>query len=114
MGENFDIKYQDHYKLYVLLKDKILFEDELEKRGIKFYCDLNEQPFIDSGIRYFFLDSDMKLVDQIIKENEIVANTESYLISDYRDEKKILKKYFMVVLIVAIIMILIVMFDKIF
>ena len=90
---NFDIKLKEHYKLYVLLKDKIIFESELCKNGIKYYTEINEQPSIDNGIRYFLLDSDMENVDRIITENGIVANTESHLISDFRDEKKIMKLY---------------------
>ncbi|WP_045471417.1 hypothetical protein [Winogradskyella sp. PG-2] len=82
---NFDIKLKEYYKLYVLLKDKIIFESELHKSGIKFYANINEQPFGDS-IRYFLLDSDMENIDRIVTNNGIVANTESHLISDFRDE----------------------------
>ena len=110
---NFDIKLKEHYKLYVLLKDKIIFESELEKNGIKYYTNINEQPSIDGGIRYFFLDSDMENVDRIILENGIVANTESNLISDFRDEKKVMKLYITVVGVVIGIIILIALIEKI-
>ena len=93
---NFDIKFKEHYKLYVLLKDKIIFESELQKNGITYYTDINEQPSIDGGIRYFLLDSNIENVDRIIKENGIVANTESNLISDFKDEKKVMKLYVVV------------------
>jgi len=109
---NFDIKLKEHYKLYVLLKDKIIFESELEKSGIKYYADINEQPTIDSGIRYFLLDSDMQNVDRIVKENGIVANTESNLISDFRDEKKVMKLYVTVAGAVIGIIILIALIGK--
>ena len=111
---NFDIKLKEHYKLYVLLKDKIIFESELEKSGIKYYADINEQPSIDGGIRYFLLDSDMKNVDRIIKDNGIVANTESNLISDFRDEKKVMKLYVAVAGAVIGIIILIALIGKLF
>lgn len=110
---NFDIKLKEHYKLYVLLKDKIIFESELQKSGIKYYADLNEQPFIDSGVRYFLLDSDMENVDRIIIENGIVANTESNLISDFTDENKVMKLYVAVVSAIIGIIILIVLIGKI-
>lgn len=110
---NFDIKLKEHYKLYVLLKDKIIFESELEKSGIKYYAEINEQPSIDGGIRYFLLDSDMENVDRIVKENGIVANTESNLISDFRDEKKVMKLYVVVVGAVIGIIILIALIGKI-
>ena len=36
MNKNGIIKFQDHFKLYVLFKDKIIFEDLLYKNDIKF------------------------------------------------------------------------------
>mgnify|MGYP005999379735 CR=1 FL=1 len=110
---NFDIKLKEHYKLNVLLKDKIIFESELQNSGIKYYADINEQPSIDGGIRYFLLDSDMENVDRIITKNGIVANTESHLISDFGEQKKIMKLYAIVALAVIGIIILIVMIGKI-
>lgn len=109
---NFDIKFNKHYKLYVLLKDKIIFESELQKNGIKYYTDINEQVSIDGEIRYFLLDSDMKNVDRIIKENEIVATTESILITDFRDDKKAMKLYLAVAGVVIVITFLILLIGK--
>ena len=111
---NFDIKLKEHYKLYVLLKDKIIFESELQKEGIKYYSEINEQPFIDGGIRYSLLDSDMEKVDVIIIKNGIVASTESILISDFRDEKKIMKLYITVAAVLIGIIILVGLIGKIF
>ncbi|MDA8917949.1 hypothetical protein N9I20_04655, partial [Flavobacteriaceae bacterium] len=65
-----------------------------------------------SGIRYFLLDSDMQNVDRIVKENGIVANTESNLISDFRDEKKVMKLYVTVAGAVIGIIILIALIGK--
>lgn len=112
--ENFEIRYQNHFKLYVLLKDKILFENELEKRGIKYSCDLNEQPFFNYGIRYFFLDSDAKVIDEILIESQIIATNETAPFSDYRDEQKIMKIFLVIAGITALIVILIVIYDKLF
>src|SRR5690554_7220960 len=84
---NFDIRLKNHYKLYVLLKDKLIFESELQKNGIKYYYDIDEQPFIDSGIRYFLLDSDRKTVDRILISNSIIATIESLPITDYKDNR---------------------------
>lgn len=111
---NFDIKLKAHYKLYVLLKDKIIFESELQKNGIKYYTDIIEQPSIDAGIRYFLLDSDMKNIDRIIIENGIVANTESHLISDFKDQKKTMKLYAVVAGVVIGIIILITLIGNLF
>ena len=37
---NSDILFQEHMKIYILLKDKIIFETELENQNIEYYCDL--------------------------------------------------------------------------
>ena len=54
------MKQKDHFKIYVLLKDKIIFESELRDNGVEFYTQLNEQPMIENGIRYFLLKTDRK------------------------------------------------------
>ena len=56
----------------------------------------------------------MENVDQIIIANKIVANLEPYQISDYGDQKKIMKLYGIVVLIVIGLIILIVLLSNIF
>lgn len=102
---NFDIRLKNHYKLYVLLKDKLIFESELQKNGIKYYYDIDEQPFIDSGIRYFLLDSDRKTVDRILISNSIIATIESLPITDYKDNKKMMKIFLLIALmIIAVIL----------
>lgn len=107
---NFDIRLKNHYKLYVLLKDKLIFESELQKSGIKYYYDIDEQPFIDSGIRYFLLDSDRKIVDRILTSNSIIATIESLPITDYKDNKKMMKIF----LLIALIIIAIILFINLF
>ncbi len=111
---DFDIKQKEHYKLYVLLKDQITFESELIKKGIRYYSEINEQPSIDGGIRYFFLDSDMENIDKIIKSNEIVANIETNLVSDFQDEKKVVKLYVSILIGVIVITILVGVISKLF
>ncbi len=110
----FDIKLEDHFKLYVLLKDKITFESELRNNGIPFYANLNEQPNINGGIRYFLLNSDRPKIDEIVIDNEIIANTETIPSSDYRDSKKVIKLYFYTVAIVIGVIFLITIIEKLF
>ena len=40
--DTFSIKYQEHFKLWVELKDKIVFESELIKKDIPFHIDENQ------------------------------------------------------------------------
>lgn len=107
------ILFENNVKIYVLPKDKIIFESELEKQNIEYYCDIENQPMFESGIRYFIKNEDRIKIDKIFIENEIIANTETIQISDYRDEKKIQKVYLKVAVVVIGIMLLIVLFESI-
>jgi len=106
MPNNFEVKLKDHYKLYVLLKDKIKLESELENNRIMYYSDVNEQPFIGGGIRYFFLDSDREKVDQILMEKDIIASTETIPSYDYREQKKISRFYLALILAIFLAVVL--------
>ena len=113
MNQNIYIKFQEHFKLYVLLKDKIIFEAELDKLGVDFITDLDNQPLITGGIRYYLLDKDRPKVDQILKVNKIIASTETITNSDYRDGKKYFKIYFIVGAFVIALMLLIMLIEKV-
>ena len=108
---NPEILFKSHFKIYVLLKDKIIFESELEKQNVEYYCDVENQPTFESGIRYFIQDADRIILDKIFTENGIIAQTETIPTSDYRDGKKAMKLYLKVGGIVIGIMILIVIIE---
>lgn len=99
-------------KIYVLLKDKIVFESELEKQNIEFYCEIENQPMFENGIRYLILDQDRIKIDKIFRENEIIAETETIQVSDYRDGKKVMKIYVKVAGIVFVIINLIITIER--
>ena len=111
--ENPKILFENHFKIYVLFKDKIIFENQLDNQNIEYYCDIENQPNFESGIRYFLYENDRFKIDKIFKENEIIGKTETINVSDYRDEKKIMSIYLKVVGIVIGIMILIMLIEKI-
>jgi hypothetical protein len=106
------ILFENNLKIYVLQKDKIIFESELEKQNIEYYCDIENQPMFESGIKYFIKNDDRIKIDKIFIENGIIANTETILTSDYRDEQKIQKVYLKVAVIVVGIMLLIIILEK--
>ncbi|NJB84190.1 hypothetical protein [Wenyingzhuangia aestuarii] len=116
MKSKFFIKEKDHFKLYIPLENKILFENELNKHNIDFYEKIEEQPNINNGIRYFLLDKDKFEIDIIIKENEILSGIESTGIYDMKLTKKFYFIYFKLVMsiifIVAIIIGIIKIYDK--
>lgn len=109
---NPEILFKQHLKIYVLLKDKIVFESELENKNIEYYSDLENQPMFENGIRYFILDTDRIKLDKIFRENGIIAHTETIPTLDYRDGKKAMRLYLIVAAFVAGIMILIAIFEN--
>ncbi|MEG1024992.1 MAG: hypothetical protein RSD71_10915 [Flavobacterium sp.] len=107
MSNSIDIKFQNHFKLYVLLKDKIIFESELNKSNIKYYIDIETQALSDNGIRYFLLDKDQEGIDDILLSKNIIASTETINVNDFRDVKNYYKVYFIIALLVITLTILI-------
>ncbi len=112
--ENPEILYKNHLKIYVLLKDKVIFESELEKQEVEYYCDIYNQPMFENGIRYFIQDIDRMKLDKILIENKIIAHTETILISDYHNEKKTQKIYLKVAGIIIGMIILTILMEKLF
>ena len=95
------IKSDDHFKLHIPFRDKILFESELTNNDIAFYYD-EDQVNINSSIRYLFNESDAKEIDSIIRKQQIIASFENQIL-DYRDEKKAQKLYLIVALLVVVV-----------
>lgn len=106
MANSAEVKFQDHFKLNVLFKDYILFENLLLEYNIDYYHNSNENSDISSGTLFFLLDKDRVIIDQILIENEIIASTETILISDYREETKVQKFHFLVYLLAIGLLIL--------
>ena len=109
---NPEILFKEHLKIFVLPKDKIIFESELENQNIEYYCDIENQPMFETGIRYFILDADRIKLDKIFTENGIIAHTETIPTADYRDGKKAMKLYLKASAIVVGIMILIMIIES--
>ena len=99
MNNTFHIKYKDHYKLTIALKDKIVFEAELNKNGIPFHLD--DSPLVPT--RYFLLDEDRDRIDAVINENGVIAGTDTIPMTDYAEAKKVYKIYLYVAVVVIIL-----------
>jgi len=107
---NIDILNDPHFILYVMLKDLIIFESELNRNGIKYYSNYQEN-FIHKSIPFYLLESDIETVDHILNKNDILALTETNApIIDVSDRKKTLvlglKAYGVVTGIVILIFII--------
>ena len=112
MSSSIKIKFQNHFKLYISLKDKIIFENELIRKGIGFYVDYENQPSTIIDVRYFLLDRDRHKIDTLLKETQIIADAETISLSDYPLVKKMQYLYLKIFIIVTVIMILIVIYDN--
>jgi hypothetical protein len=102
MNDTIDIKHRDHFKLTIALKDKIVFETELQKNGISFHIDDNPL----APTRYFLLDKDRNRIDGILKENGIIASTDTIAMTDYSDAKKVYKIYLYVAAVVVLLFVI--------
>ena len=94
MANSAEVKFQNHFKLNVLFKDFILFENLLLENNIDYYHHGNENSEISNGTLFFLLDRDRVIIDKLLIDNEIIASTETIMISDYRVEKKVQKFIF--------------------
>ena len=102
MNDTIDIKHRNHFKLTIALKDKIVFETELQKNGISFHIDDNPL----APTRYFLLDKDRNRVDGILKENGIITSTDTIDMTDYRDAKKAYRVYVYVAAVVVLLFVI--------
>ena len=98
---NANVKFENHFKLYVPFRDKIIFESELINNNIEFYYEEN-QPNINISVKYFLKDSDANEIDKIIRENQIISSIENQIL-DYKQEQKIQKLYLKVATVTIII-----------
>lgn len=114
MANSIDVKFQEHFKLNVLFKDYILFENLLLENNIDFYHNSNENSDISNGTLFFLLDKDRIIIDQLLIDNGIIASTETILMSDYREETKVQKFHFLVYLIVVGLLILVIFIVDLF
>jgi len=101
---NPSVKNQNHFKLEIAFKDKILFESELYKNGIQYHLEKNNYT------RYFLLDEDRNVIDDILKATGIIASTDTIRITDYSDLIKVNKVYLFIALVVIILFGIAVMF----
>jgi len=104
-GSKIYIKYQNHFKLYVLLKYKATFETSLIEGNIDFYYNIDEQVFGDS-IRYFLLSKDKSKIDSLLIKKGIIASLEQNLVDDFEQagsELKFQTKFYILTVFVIVL-----------
>ncbi|MDT0556756.1 hypothetical protein [Patiriisocius hiemis] len=98
-----EINLQKYFKIDIPLKNHIVFESEVNQRGLQ-YKKIKETQ-ITSSISYFILKTDFEIIDKILIENHIVANTNDGNYNDFRDTRKFIK----ICLLIAILIITIIL-----
>lgn len=98
MYQNVEIKYQEYFKLNILFKDKILFENLLIENNIPFY-----KNDLTNDLLYFLLDKDRIGINNLLIQNGIIASIETIPTYDYREQKKVQMLYFKILLIVMVL-----------
>lgn len=100
---NNEINLQKYFKIDIPLKNHIVFESEVNQRGLE-YKKVKETQ-LTSNISYFILKTDFKIIDKILIENDIVAYTN---ISNYNDSSDT-RKFIKICLITAVLIIIIIL-----
>ena len=97
--------------MYVLLENSITFEAKLIEHEVDYYVDYEGQPSLhNEGARYFLLEKDRVLIDQIVITNEIGSANEtinSFLSKNALGQSLYLKAVFIVVVLTILIVLMI-------
>ena len=92
----------DYFDLYVPLKEKISFEEELISLSVDFYFDRNYHKQ-ENYLRYYFKNKDFDLVNTILIKKEITAGTRQIMPRDFEESSRAIKLYFKVAVAVVLL-----------
>ncbi len=111
MANSIKVKSKDHFKLYILFQDKIIFENKLFENDIEFYENYENQPFSDE-VRFFLLDKDRERIDLILKTENIIGSIETLGVKDFRQGKKVQYLYLKIAVVVILLTLITILFDN--
>lgn len=80
----------------------------MNRAGIDFYSDLNVPG--STYIRYFLKTENRESIDSIIRENQIIAHTETIPTVDYPEQQKFYQVVFFVAVILMLIVVILLLF----
>ncbi|AWH86870.1 hypothetical protein HYN59_17915 [Flavobacterium album] len=103
-SDTFYIKEGPHFKLWVSLRDKIVFEAALVDEAVPFHVDDN-QSTLGSDIRYFLPDAYRQQVDIVLKRKSVAASTDTIGMYGPEVNKKVNKMYLTVVAVVILLLV---------
>ncbi|HSD13411.1 MAG TPA: hypothetical protein VLB74_02045 [Flavobacterium sp.] len=106
MPKTIRVKLGKHFKVAVQYKDVVSFENELNNKGLDFYLNSKEEPSQCSLVSYYLSEKDRPAVDDLLVENQIVANYETFQFADLSDQKNFMGLYFKVVGVFIVLLVL--------
>lgn len=93
MPKTIRVKLGKHFKVAVQYKDVVSFENELNNRGLDFYLNSKDEPSQCSLVSYYLSEKDRSAVDDLLQENDIVANYETLQFAGLSDQKNFMGLY---------------------
>lgn len=106
MPKTHSVKFRDHFKVDVHVKDTPVFENELLEKGLDFYVDYNREPSLGSSVQYFILHKDKTVIENFLKENEISLNSETIQYVEFVEERKFINLYLKLIGVFIVLMLL--------
>ncbi len=94
-----DLNKDPHYKLYVQLRESIVFDAALNEAKIDF---IKEENPIGEEIRYYFKDKDSPKVDSINKDLRLSISTETMPALDHFKNRKEVILYILIIFFIVI------------
>lgn len=94
-----DLNKDPHFKLYVQLRESIVFDAALNEAEIDF---IKEENPIGEDIRYYFKDEDSQKVDSINKDLRLSISTETISALDYHKNRKEVILSLLIIIFIAI------------
>lgn len=106
MPKTRSVKFRDHFKVDVHVKDTPVFENELIEKGLDFYVDYNRESSSDSSVQYFILHKDKAAIENFLRENKISMNSETIQYVAFGEERKFISLYLKLVGLFIVLMLL--------
>lgn len=105
MPKTIRVKLGKHFKVAVQYKDVVSFENELNNKGLDFYLNCKDESSQCSLVSYYLSEKDRSAVDDLLQENNIIANYETLQFADLSDQKNFMGLYFKLVGVIIVLLV---------
>ncbi len=106
MPKTISVKFKNHFKVDVHAKDVLLFEQELNQKGLDFYVSQTSEPSSGSLVQYYLLDKDKPVIDSFLENTDIIVLSEILEYSVFGDQRKFMNRYLKLVGVFIVLMLL--------